>query len=85
MMKQIIFVLIFLMLIGAGLQTIAAAPDGGVPVLSAVVKTPDVPLPTHYSPPSVVSPVSPAAGPPVSRSPVGIVHSPVMSSLPTGK
>ncbi|QXO93540.1 S8 family serine peptidase [Methanospirillum purgamenti] len=85
MMKQIIFVLIFLMLIGAGLQTIAAAPDGGVPVLSAVVKTPDVPLPTHYSPPSVVSPVSPAAGPPVSRSPVGIVHSPVMGSYLTGQ
>ncbi|MDX8551871.1 S8 family serine peptidase, partial [Methanospirillum purgamenti] len=85
MMKQIIFVLIFLMLIGAGLQTIAAAPDGGVPVLSAVVKTPDVPLPTHYSPPSVVSPISPAAGPPVSRSPVGIVHSPVMGSYQTGQ
>jgi len=85
MMKQIIFVLIFLMLIGAGLQTIAAAPDGGVPVLSAVVKTPDVPLPTHYSPPSVVSPISPTSGPPVSRSPVGIVHSPVMSSYQTGQ
>ncbi|MGV8108403.1 NBR1-Ig-like domain-containing protein [Methanospirillum sp.] len=85
MMKQIIFVLIFLMLIGAGLQTIAAAPDGGVPVLSAVVKTPDVPLPTHYSPPSVVSPISPTSGPPASRSPVGIVHSPVMGSYQTGQ
>ena len=69
------------MLICIGFQSVAATSDTAVPVLSAVVKPPDVGAPGHFSPPSIVSPASPLAGPPVSRPAMGIVQSPVMTNL----
>ncbi len=80
MMKQLTFIFISLLIISMGLHTVAATSDPFTPVLSTVVKPPDVGVPTYHSPPSIVGPVPQVAGPPVSRPVMSIVQSPVMSS-----
>ncbi|MCA1916266.1 C1 family peptidase, partial [Methanospirillum hungatei] len=79
MIKSILFISIIAILMGVGLQSVAATQDIMVPRSQVVMKPPDIGLSPPYSLPSIVIPVTPESTSPEDRPVSGIAQSLVLS------